>query len=680
MPPTPRANRLRHRRASSIADKSDDDIDDGEQPPDSERRRASDHGARRDSSRRDSDKLKSSFLTEAPPDASDYIRDAAASTDVDLADLVGPTERTQLVPGEDPSVPQVSPAQWYRPSRATMRHIAEEERPSAPSVVAHAKDGGMGGGEDNRPGQLKSSPPMLGSEEEFSSELEVDTDLRVRDRGHADAVGDILDGKRKGGGNRRIVGLSIVIAMGVLAVVAFVGKLISHRLDIVKEDDGPPDVVVPTRLGTHKVNREPAGKKEEEEEENEEEADPDEPMELPQERTDSLVAQQFTDDPHAHRSKMEMILNGELSLVGVRYSPNSFVAGGEGDEGNSYRDVYGDFCVFDSRLNKEDPSYYHNVKDAMAESSHCGEHQYAIPLREVMDAIEKNSSNGSKAMHALPMSGLLFHQGHAGAGLLANVLTAFKSTHVISEHSAVHDALGACDVIRNRHGSEDCSLPKQRALVRDVVALLSRASDPGVRRLFLKLDSASAAYLPSLRALHPDAKWTFSYRDAEETLSKTVGQGDRGQTCARARRNPTSALAEKSRERGVELEGLSHFEVCALHLSVLLETALEEHERTGTGMLVRYEDIVTTSGKVLIKEVLPYLGLQDEWNEANKGSNSEKLEDRVTEILLTRSNSRGSNKGKQREWNKPMEEDLVISEEVRGAAQSFMGKLMSGSN
>lgn len=106
----------------------------------------------------------------------------------------------------------------------------------------------------------------------------------------------------------------------------------------------------------------------------------------------SLIAQQFTDDPYATKDRMEMLLSGELGLAGLRYHPLSFVNTGDAED-DEYSEVYGEFCVFETQLSKSDPSYYNTIHRVMDESKHCAEHRYTIPLGEVMEAI-KNSHEG----------------------------------------------------------------------------------------------------------------------------------------------------------------------------------------------------------------------------------------------------------------------------------------------
>lgn len=381
----------------------------------------------------------------------------------------------------------------------------------------------------------------------------------------------------------------------------------------------------------------------------------------------SLIASQFSTDPHAHRDRFEMIKTGELGLAGLRYMSTSFSNTNEGDDDDtdwSYNDVYGDFCVFEDNGNQ---------------GKHCGEHRYKMPLQEVMSALENDDSSNNNIVQTLPLSGMLFHQGYSGAGLIANALSTLDSTLVISDQSTtkmLHEALSACDVIRNQYNSDDCSSTKQQRLVQDVITLLSRTTDANKHYLFLKLDSGSAAYLPTLRALYPNAKWTFSYRNnVEETLSKSM-QRHRNVVCTKGKRNPSMALVDKTAMNHLDLEQLSHFQVCALHLVTLWEAAVREHEESGSGMLVSYDDIIVRTGgdySVIIDGVLPYLGLQKELD-----SDYDQVVEKITEVLSWQTNSKRGSKDKKK-WDPSQEVNIEISDEVRDTVKVFMGDLMGES-
>lgn len=389
------------------------------------------------------------------------------------------------------------------------------------------------------------------------------------------------------------------------------------------------------------------------------------PHELPHE-TVSLIAQQFTEDPYAHRDRYEMIMNGELGLSSIRFAPSSFAAD---DGGDDFTEVYGEFCVYDSTLNKQDPSTYSTVHDIMGTSEHCGEHRYMMPLREVVTAVTKYDSSRKSNMRQLPVSGLLFHEGYSGAGLISNALATFDSTLVIAEHPAIRDALSACDVIRNRYKIDDCSSDKQQRLVQDVITLLSRThATSSIQHLYLKLSSQSSAYLPELRSLYPDAKWAFVYRNADHALAKAT-QRKRSGVCMKARRNPSMALSTKSTEYNIDLEALSHHEVCALHLSTLLDAAFKEHDESGTGMLISYDDVILDNkSNAIVDDILPYLGMSKEID-----ANPQDVRERVSEILSLRSNSSRNNKQRDKKWNG---ESIQVSDEIGIASKMFMSDSM----
>ena len=375
----------------------------------------------------------------------------------------------------------------------------------------------------------------------------------------------------------------------------------------------------------------------------------------------SLIAMQFTANPYAGRDKIEMIKSGEAKLASLRLTPDSL------SEGNGR--VYGTFCVFDDQLNKKDPAVYPTVDHMVQTSDHCNENRYTLPLDEVVEAVTSHDSGSirSERLKKLPLSGMLFHQGFSGAGLIANALTTFDNTVVISEHSAIRDALNACDYIHNRFKSKGCSASKHQKLVKDVISILSRSSDSNIEHMFLKLDSASSVYIPLLREIYPDAKWTFDYRKAEHVLAKSTEL--KRSTCVLKKRQPSSVMAYQASEHNVDLEDLTTHEVCALHLSTLVNVASKEHDSTGTGMLISYEDDLLKED-ALIETILPYLGLQKEID-----ANPSMARARVEDVLSTKTNLRGiHSQDVDSQWSS--QENVHVSREVRAASQLFMQSMM----
>lgn len=399
--------------------------------------------------------------------------------------------------------------------------------------------------------------------------------------------------------------------------------------------------------------------------------------------SESLIAMQFTPDPHANRDRMSMILSGELVLAAIRYSPSSFATVGSSkptfdgkdhenySEDDDYTNVDGEFCIFRPSDNRKDPSAYPTVTSVMSESEHCREHRYTIPLTEVMQAVRvhDNTSAREGKMRHLPLSGMMFHQGYSGAGLISNVMATFESNLVISEHAAIRDALSACDTIRNRHLSTNCSIRKQHRLIRDVITLLSRIhssdSNSAVQRMYIKFSSASSAYLLTMRELYPQAKWAFVYRTtAEHALAKTM-EPSRKKACIKSKRNPSSTLSKKSSEHNINVEELSHHEMCALYLSTFVETAIQEHEKSGTGILLSYEIDIAENVDTIVNLVLPYFGMQEEVNTDPKG-----VRDHVSAILSMKSNASGRINPQDKMWTG--ERDIQVTDEIIAATRLFM--------
>ncbi|KAL9185413.1 hypothetical protein ACHAXT_003190 [Thalassiosira profunda] len=380
------------------------------------------------------------------------------------------------------------------------------------------------------------------------------------------------------------------------------------------------------------------------------------PLDLPG-QSESLIAMQFTDDPYADRNPLDMLKEGLLGLSGVRYMPYSFSA--SRGYGERYGEVLGEFCVFDATLNKEDPAKYPTAHALMGRSEHCGEHRYTISMEEALAAIDAPV----KEMAELPVTGMVFHEGHAGAGLISNALATFDAALVVAEHPALRDALSACDVNRNRYKQTDCSEESQQALVKDVARFLSRTStNSGMDKLYLKLSSESTAYLSTLRSLFPDAKWAFVYRQPHHALAKATA-GRRKGACIKNRRNPSSALVAKSHDLHVDLEGLGHHEVCALHLSTLLDAAAAEHEASGTGMLVSYDNVLLGSPDEIVRTILPYLGLQKEIDADPAG-----VAERVSTVLATKAHA-DKVRPSDAAWRG---EEVEVSAEVAGASEAYL--------
>ena len=359
---------------------------------------------------------------------------------------------------------------------------------------------------------------------------------------------------------------------------------------------------------------------------------------------------------------MQMILEGQLGLSDIRFAPHSFK--GDQEDEKEYDDIFADFCVYDMNLHRQDPTAYPAVRDVMGESRHCSEHRYSFPLREVIDAVREYDARPVTAVRSVPVSGILLQEGRSGATLISNALAVAhpESTQVISEHPAMLEALQACDKIRNKHLSEDCDNSKQQRLLQDVVFLLSRTADASITNLYLKMQSAASPYLHQLRTTFPEAKWAFFYRNADVALAKATQR--KRNACIKQRRSPSSAMLAYSTTNDIDLEAVSSHEICAMHLSTLINAAFEEHTSSSTGLLVSYdEDIIQSGGQPILDKILPYLGVQD----ANEDDD---VKSRIMNILTLNANARGLPDEAKR-WN-PQDDLADVTNEVKAASSKYL--------
>ena len=400
----------------------------------------------------------------------------------------------------------------------------------------------------------------------------------------------------------------------------------------------------------------------------------------------SLIAQQFSSNPYSTQDPLTMVLTGLATLSSIRITPTSFITDSLTTSNlhhvaDSYNQVYGEFCVYERNLNKRHPAVYPTVDSVMATSNHCGEHRFSLDLMEVMEAVHRHdnndastasSSSSSSSKCTLPLSGMIFHEGYAGAGIISNTLSTFQNVRVISEHSALTDALSACDTIWNRYKVEDCVVEKERRLVMDVISLLSRTATPTrngaasveEEHLYLKLSASSTTYLPTLRTLYPNTPWLFVYRtNPDAALAKSL-TGRRYTLCKKTKRNPSKTLLAKSTTSSTSstsieyhrstntnngggsiqsLEQMSPVQVCAMHLSTLIDVATQEYNdneggllNNNMGMLVQYDQVFTekkVAVEMLLTSILPFLGLHYDYDELLVSNTSSEQQQQV-EIYL----------------------------------------------
>lgn len=111
-----------------------------------------------------------------------------------------------------------------------------------------------------------------------------------------------------------------------------------------------------------------------------------------------------------------------------------------------------------------------------------------------------------------PPDGLVFHMSRCGSTLVSQMLASLPHSIAISEAPPL-DA-----VIQLAARGQ---VPP--AVVRQMVAALTRDRDGAARYRFVKLDSWHSLALPMLRRLFPDTPWVFLHRDPVEVMVSQQG-------------------------------------------------------------------------------------------------------------------------------------------------------------
>lgn len=370
---------------------------------------------------------------------------------------------------------------------------------------------------------------------------------------------------------------------------------------------------------------------------------PEEESDLPPDPIDNLLLAQFSPNPYEGRNSFDLIVSGELSLIGLYASPSSLAPD---DEEADFSKIRADFCKVDYGIQKDDPSLVPTHRDVTGLSDHCSDHLVSYPLSEVVAACREYDSGSDSRVHSMTMKGFLFHQPKSGSSVLSNAIAAARpeTVRVISESDAVGNVLRACK--KNR-----CDPAKHAELLQEVLYLHSRTTDPSETDLYVRFDPEGTSRLPLVRSAYPSAKWMYVSRDPDVVLSKVMAGRDRHALCVKNKRNPSPGLEEYVSDRGgMRLGELSEEETCAGLLGSMTRTAWSEHESSRTGLMVDYDSDLTTSEGV--RSIL-----------------RDYLEIDLDDDAIARIDDQRKKRGRGELWK---QETVAVSQEVRDANALFL--------
>mmetsp|Transcript_2255 Transcript_2255/g.4160 ORF Transcript_2255/g.4160 Transcript_2255/m.4160 type:complete len:462 (+) Transcript_2255:199-1584(+) len=345
-----------------------------------------------------------------------------------------------------------------------------------------------------------------------------------------------------------------------------------------------------------------------------------------------------------------LVVRGKAHLIDVKISRSGI------QNVDSYHGVIGVFCQLDWSLHKSDPSSYPMFRDLVAQSPSC-RNPFELDLKQVINIIRKDEedSTNSNTSHTLYPTGFVFHESRCGSTLVANSLAAMNpSRHrVYSESSPPIEALRACGF-----EGEECPEGRSVELFRDVIHVMGRTESVDEKHLFFKIQSIGSRYLPVFLEAFPDTPWVYVYREPVQIMMSQLANGEDRANCVRQLRDVPRSRIDKLLEVGKEVHDLSSVEKCALHLSLLCESATRALFESGMlGRPVNYENIV----QKLIQHIIPdHFGVL--MTDAEK--------DNILQVASKYSKGRG---GKKREWNEDSnQKEMRASKGIRHAAEYFL--------
>jgi hypothetical protein len=273
------------------------------------------------------------------------------------------------------------------------------------------------------------------------------------------------------------------------------------------------------------------------------------------------------------KDKLAMIVNAEMDLVAI---DTDGIESTNSEDGAKYRGVRAYFCKLHWDKYKRDPPSLPMFR-MLVEESGCNrkENLFAVDLAEIARKLgDRETVEELMGVKVMPPAGFIFHESRVGSTLVANALTAMdpEGHRVYSESDPINRALSACD------GFTKCNMETNVNLVRDVVFLMGRTSNPNEKRMFFKVSSIGSKRIDVMGHAFEYVPWLYVFRDPVQTMmshmdpaklgKKAVRGGLPPAVCLRARRRPPEDMRKLVQQYNPEkrVEDLSDEEFCAAHL------------------------------------------------------------------------------------------------------------------
>jgi hypothetical protein len=291
-------------------------------------------------------------------------------------------------------------------------------------------------------------------------------------------------------------------------------------------------------------------------------------------------------DPHM-KKQAQRILAASLNLIDIEFDNDVM-------EDDYYEGIFGIFCDLDFSEQKLNPPNQPMFRDVVGHSD-CNDEfrQIKVDLSEAVELVREfdtdvaNHNLVNNVPKVLELKGAVFHESRCGSTLAANSMVALnpEKNRVYSESAPPIAAIKAC--------GEDflgCTLNASANLLKDVVYLMGRSSDPKEEYLFFKFQSLTTRMMQSFRTAFPTTPWMFLYREPVQVMmSHLDGFRDTSHALCVKSRNKVTQISAFIKREGYDADDLENEEICAIHLATLCESALKNlEESNGLGLAVKY--------------------------------------------------------------------------------------------
>lgn len=379
----------------------------------------------------------------------------------------------------------------------------------------------------------------------------------------------------------------------------------------------------------------------------------------PRKEPDVLPMREALSNPNydLHKKNLaQKILSASLNLIDIEYDDDIM-------QDNYYEGVYGIFCDLDFAQQKLNPPEQPMFRDVVSHSN-CDDEfrRVRVDLSEAVELVREFdldvATQNLNGPSVLELKGAVFHESRCGSTLAANSMVALNpdKNRVYSESAPPIKAIKACG-----EQFTECTVEASANLLKDVIYLMGRSSDPKEEFLFYKFQSLTTRMMQSFRTALPSTPWMFLYREPVQVMMSHLGDSRHtsGAMCVRSKKTSAQIHAFVKRE-GYGMNDLEDEEFCSIHLATLCESALKNiQEANGVGVAVKYStDLVHD----FIDTIFP---------KHFKAYVDGKSRERILKVSGTYSKNRGGHEEGAYEPDSESKEKKA-SEEIRRASEQFL--------